>query len=219
MNAPTSVLPHPVELIRMRRISPDFAYADVRLPGVHLRNIAVPLQRNGTLSITPPSATGRDGRLWACTRYSQASGRRSRPRSPSCGRPADEATIEADWLRRQGPDKCPPNTSVARCRRIRLGRPRRKDLVAQHHCRGDPTAAGQSRCGHVSAPRHGRRSMEGSTISGTPPRHNALRPDRAALYRQRPGNQTLALEPHAAAMAENHLPGRNLVHSNGGAFR
>ena len=85
MNAPTSVLPHPVELIRMRRISPDFAYADVRLPGVHLRNIAVALQRNGTLLITPPSTTGRDGRLWAC--YSLQPGVRE----------AVEAAITQSW--------------------------------------------------------------------------------------------------------------------------
>lgn len=60
-----TLLPHPVEMIRLHRISAIFAFVDVRIPGVHLRNISV-AQLNGALRITPPSTTGRDGRLRPC---------------------------------------------------------------------------------------------------------------------------------------------------------
>jgi hypothetical protein len=59
-------LPHPVELIRLHRVSPTFAFADARIPGVHLRSIAVAQQPSGALRITPPNVAGRDGRLWPC---------------------------------------------------------------------------------------------------------------------------------------------------------
>ena len=60
-----ALLPHPVEPIRLHRVSPTFAFADVR-SGVHLRSIGVGQQPSGALRITPPSTTGRDGRLWPC---------------------------------------------------------------------------------------------------------------------------------------------------------
>jgi hypothetical protein len=48
-----TLLPHPVELIRLHRVSPTFAFADVRIPGVHLRSIGVAQQPSGALRITP----------------------------------------------------------------------------------------------------------------------------------------------------------------------
>jgi hypothetical protein len=61
-----TLLPHPVELIRLHRVSSTFAFVDARIPGVHLGNIGVAQQPSGALRITPPNATGRNGRLWPC---------------------------------------------------------------------------------------------------------------------------------------------------------
>ena len=61
-----TVLPPPVEFIRLRRVNPDFAIANVRIPGVHLQSIRVALQRNGSLLITAPTVADRNGRPWPC---------------------------------------------------------------------------------------------------------------------------------------------------------
>ncbi len=61
-----TLLPHPVEMIRLHRVSSTFAYVDARILGVHLRSIGVEQQPSGALRITPPSTAGRDGRLWPC---------------------------------------------------------------------------------------------------------------------------------------------------------
>jgi hypothetical protein len=63
MNAPVRPL---IELIRLRRLSADFGYVSVRLREVMLNGIAVKVERNGGLRITPPSTVSKDGTEWPC---------------------------------------------------------------------------------------------------------------------------------------------------------
>jgi len=44
----------PVERISLRRVSRLYGFADVRLPGVHLRNMRVEPRADGRLSVSPP---------------------------------------------------------------------------------------------------------------------------------------------------------------------
>lgn len=51
-----------VERISLRRVSRHTAFADVRLPGVHLRNMKVEECAGGRLSVSPPMISCGGGR-------------------------------------------------------------------------------------------------------------------------------------------------------------
>ncbi len=53
-----------VERITLRHVSPDFAFATVRLADVHLNGIKIKKSADGTLQMTMPTEKGRDGREW-----------------------------------------------------------------------------------------------------------------------------------------------------------
>jgi hypothetical protein len=76
-----------VERVTLRRINPTFGIADVRLAAVHLRGMRVRERSDGSLEITAPVETGRDGRTWP-TYYLQPGARES-----------VEAEIAAIWAR------------------------------------------------------------------------------------------------------------------------
>jgi hypothetical protein len=65
MSAPARLpLPQGIETVRLRKIAPDFAYCDVRLPAVHLLNLNVKRLASGGFRISPPSAPDREGKPW-----------------------------------------------------------------------------------------------------------------------------------------------------------
>jgi hypothetical protein len=59
-------LPPPVELCRIRRVSPTLGFASVRLPGVLLNSLQIQVQYDGGLRISPPSTADRNGVPWPC---------------------------------------------------------------------------------------------------------------------------------------------------------
>ena len=76
----------PVERIVLKRVSPDLAFADVRLPGVNLTGLRVENGLSG-LRITPPTRADRQGREWPI--YALQPGTRE----------AVEASIREAWSR------------------------------------------------------------------------------------------------------------------------
>lgn len=53
-----------VQRISLRRVSATLAFADVRLPSVHLLGLRVEQRDGGSLVVTPPEREGSDGRRW-----------------------------------------------------------------------------------------------------------------------------------------------------------
>jgi len=74
------------ERVTLRRVSADFAFADVRLPDVNLCGLRVERTPWG-ITITPPVVTGRDGRVWPAYRLQPGT------------REAIESAIRELWLR------------------------------------------------------------------------------------------------------------------------
>jgi hypothetical protein len=89
MSAPAR-LPHPIELVRLNRLGPDFGYASVRLPDVMLNNITVRKSEDGSLTFTPPSTPDKHGRPWPA--YNLQPGTRE----------VVEAAIAEVWARSEG---------------------------------------------------------------------------------------------------------------------
>jgi hypothetical protein len=54
-----------VERVFLRRLSAIFGFADMRLPGVHLRGLRVQQRGDGTLTIRPPERQDDQGRTWS----------------------------------------------------------------------------------------------------------------------------------------------------------
>ncbi|MBV8093129.1 MAG: hypothetical protein JO110_07820 [Acetobacteraceae bacterium] len=79
-----------LERITLRRVSPTFGFADVRLPGVNLCGLRVERRRDGPLIIRPPEQIDREGRSWPT--YSLQPGTRE----------AVEAAIKDLWARSGG---------------------------------------------------------------------------------------------------------------------
>ncbi len=53
-----------VERIRLRRVSPTLAFAEVRLPGVNLHGLRVEQRPGGSLTIQAPERQDSAGRTW-----------------------------------------------------------------------------------------------------------------------------------------------------------
>ncbi len=53
-----------VERVFLHRLSATFGFADVRLPGAHLRGLRVQQRGDGTLTIRPPERQDDQGRTW-----------------------------------------------------------------------------------------------------------------------------------------------------------
>lgn len=79
-----------IERITLRRLSPRFGFADVRLPDVNLHDMRVELRNDGTLSIRAPARTDQHGREWPA--YHLQPGTRE----------AIECAIAAVWARAAG---------------------------------------------------------------------------------------------------------------------
>lgn len=60
----TTALPAGIELVQLHRVSPALGFAAVRLPGVLLSGLRVELRRDGSLSVSAPVRTDRNGRPW-----------------------------------------------------------------------------------------------------------------------------------------------------------
>ena len=53
-----------IERVTLRRVSPKFGYAEIRLPWVNLTGLKVEQSADGRLTFTPPSRQDAQGRTW-----------------------------------------------------------------------------------------------------------------------------------------------------------
>lgn len=53
-----------LERVVVKRIRPDFAFIDVRIPGAHLRGIEARRDASGRVSLRCPEKADRHGQLW-----------------------------------------------------------------------------------------------------------------------------------------------------------
>ena len=61
--SPAAIPASAVEMVKLRRTGADFAFADVRLAGVHLRGLCV-TRKDGVLSLSPPEQADGSGKSW-----------------------------------------------------------------------------------------------------------------------------------------------------------
>lgn len=57
-------LDYTVERVRLRRVSPQLGFAEIRLPWVNLAGLKVEQSPDGRLKLTPPSRQDGQGRNW-----------------------------------------------------------------------------------------------------------------------------------------------------------
>lgn len=55
-----------IERVKLRRVSPQLGYAEIRLREVNLTGLRIEQSPDGRLSFTPPSRQDAQGRVWPC---------------------------------------------------------------------------------------------------------------------------------------------------------